>query len=325
MRSIGLLLILLQSINVANALQVSVPLEHVAIHPQRSASATALSLNNATISSQLQAKVETIRVHVSEEVKQGDLLVKLDCSDYQLTQRMAQAKVRASQARLVVAQSQRQRTEQLLAKQLTSQDIADRAIAEAITREAELEENLVGQKRAELDVSRCAIKAPFDGIITARNIAEGQLAAVGSSLLTIVETKRIELAAKINPEDIPLLQQVKQLLFDFGEQVPVKILYLGGVVDSATRNQEVRFTFSGKKPLPGTAGKLIWRDPRLFIPPQYIVKRGQDFGVFIERNGVAEFVVIPNTTPGRANPIALPLDTLIVTEGLGLLQSGDAL
>lgn len=310
-------------------------LAQIAQYPLHTASATALSLNTATLSAQLQAEVVTINARVSQSVARGDVLVSLDCTDYRLAQKLADARVRAAEARRTLANSQRERTEQLLARQLTSPQVSDTVIAESIARTAELDEAQIGQRQAALHVSRCQITAPFDGIITERNAAEGQFAAVGSPLVTMVETARIELAAHIDPADIPLLQNSSEHYFDDGKQLPVTVYHLGGVIDSSSRNQEVRFTFVGEMPLPGTAGKLVWRDPRPFIPPQYLVLRQQRYGIFVARQDVsrsdaahshvAEFVPLPSPTPGRANPVDLPLDTLIVTEGLGTLNSGDAL
>lgn len=301
------------------------PLGDIAQYPQYSASATALSLNTATLSAQLQAVVKAIHVRVSQRVHKGDLLVSLDCADYQLALQLAKARVRAAQARLNLARSQSERSSRLLEKHLTSQEVADTSATEAIARAAEFDEAQIGQRRAALDVSHCRITAPYNSIVSARNIAEGQLASVGSPLLTLVETKRIELAAYIDPSDIPLLQRSKELRFDFGRQLPVKVSHLGGVIDPSTRNQEVRFIFPKGKPLPGTAGKLIWRDPRPFVPAQYIVKRKQHYGIFIDRKGTAKFMTLDAPVPGRANPVNLPLDTRIVTSGLGTLQAGDAL
>ena len=299
----------------------SLPLEEIAHYPTHSASATALSLNHTTLSSQLEAPIKAVHVQVSQRVAKGDLLVSLDCSDYELAQQLAQARLKAATARLELATSQRQRNEQLLAKKLSSQETSDTTTAEALARSAEYDEAKIGLRLAQLDQSRCNITAPFDGIIYSRDVSEAQLARVGTALVTIVDTSRIELSARIDPADIPLLKQSKQLYFQHDHKTPVVISQLGGVVDSSTRSQEVRFTFPEHKPLPGSAGKLVWIDPRPFIPAQYIIKRGMDYGVFINRDGKAEFIVIQNAIPGRSNPTALALDTLIVTSGLGTLKN----
>ena len=302
------------------------PLRDVVDYPMHSASATALSLNSATLSSRLQAAVETVHVQVSQRVSKGDVLVTLDCADYRLQQQLAEARVRSSRARLTLAASQRERTEQLLQKQLTSQEVVDTSVAEAVAREAELDEAKIGLSQAALDVSRCRVTAPFDGIVTARNVAEGQLASVGTALLTLVETDRMELSARIDPMDVSLLAKSSELYFEFGEnKLPVAIAYLGGVIDSTTRNQEVRFVFLNQSPPPGAAGKLQWRDPRAFIPAQYIVKRDGFYGVFIASGDKIRFEVLKDATPGRATPSELSLDSEIVIDGLGTLQDGDSL
>ncbi len=325
MRPSRLLIKLMLLGHIAIAVADTRSLQDIALHPRHSASATALSLNDATLSAQLQAPVKAVHVRVSESVSKGALLVTLDCADYKLALQRSQAQIKAAEARLALARSQRQRSEQLVEKELTSREAADTAIAEAIAREAELQQARLDRQRAALDVSRCTVRAPYAGIVTARPIAEGQLASVGSPLVQVVETDRIELSARLDPADIPLLQRSGELYFDFGRQLPVKVHHLGGVIDSSTRNQEVRFIFPGDKPPPGAAGKLVWRDPRLFVPSRYIVKRDQTYGVFVARDGVAAFVPLPDATPGRASPTDLSPETLVVVEGLGNLQAGDAL
>ncbi len=300
-------------------------LEEIAIHPERSASATALSLNESTLSSELLAKVKTIHARVSQQVKKGELLLSLDCEDHQLILEQNQAAVEAAKARLQLAENQLQRNEQLLKNNLSSQELSDTRKTEVKTQRATLKQQQLILQKSSLDVSRCEIKSPFNGIVTERLISEGQLATVSTPLLTVVETDRLELSARVNIQDASWLPQVRQLYFDFGEQVPVSIFNIGNAVDSQSRNQEVRLVFTDDTPLPGTAGKLIWSDPRSFVPEQFIVKRDNQYGVFINDNGTARFVTLENVVPGRPHPVDLPLDTQIVTSNIGMLKNGDQL
>ena len=300
-------------------------LANLVSYPERTAPATALSMNDAVISAQIQARVTRVHVSVSQPVAAGDLLVSLDCSDYQLAQQQAQARVKAAKARLVLAAGQRKRNEKLLKQQLTSQEAADTVEAENIAREAELEEAEVGLKSAQLNQSRCEMTAPYSGVITARSIAEGQLASVGTPLINIVDTERMELSARIDPDDVPLITQSSSMLFDYGRRLPVTLLFVGSVVDTQSRNQELRFVFAGEKPPPGTAGKLVWRDPRPFLPARYVVRRSGEWGVFIASEGVAQFHPLPNVVPGRPVVMDLPLDTRLLIDSLGTVKSGDRL
>lgn len=301
------------------------PLNEVVIYPKRSASATALSLNDTTISAQIMAIVSKVHVRVSQPVKRGDKLLDLDCADYQLNAAMAVAKLAAARAQLLLAQSQFDRSEQLLAKSLTSQEQLDTRAAERVAQQAMLKQRQVEQEQSALDVSRCTVRAPFDGVVTNRLVSVGQLANVGTALLGLVETGNLELSASVSYDDAALFGEIDQFVFDYGRQVPVQVLNVGGVVDSTTRNRDIRFLFAADKPLPGTAGKLLWHDPRPFIPARFIVNRNGQLGVFVDQQGLARFVPLLQAAPGRPAPTALPLTTLLVTEGMSALHDGTSI
>lgn len=300
-------------------------LADISEHPMRSAPATALSLNNTTLSARIQASVDSIAVGVSEVVQSGDTLLQLDCTDYDLALQQAQSGVTIAEARLSLAQSQKQRTNQLLQKDLTTRENADTTLADAIARKAELEQAKINLQQARINVERCTIKAPFDGIITARLASEGQLATIGTALITLIDTQRLELSAQVKPDEVSQLQQAPRLTFVADEEYPVQLLRLGGSINSATRDQEIRLQFTGTRPPPGSAGKLVWADPRSFVPARYIVSRDQQLGLFVAENGKARFIPLPTAVPGRAVPVTLAADTLIVINKLGTLQSGDPL
>lgn len=304
---------------------LSKPLSELAIYPQRSAPATALSVNNTTISAQLMATVSRIKVQVSQQVQRGEQLLQLDCADYQLNRELAEARLEAAQAQSRLAQSELERNRQLLASALTSQQQVDSRLAEQVSQQALLKQRQVEVRQAELNVQRCTLIAPFDGVVTARLVSEGQLANVGTGLISLVDTTNLELSASVSYEDALQFPQVDSFVFDYGKQLSVSIQQMGGVIDSLNRSREIRLVFGAEKPLPGTAGKLLWRDPRPFVPSRLIVTRQSQLGVFVEDGGRAKFVVLEQASPGRPAVTRLPLDTWLVIEGLALLQDGQVL
>lgn len=323
-----LLLLCVMAINPAYAQSgspktLSKPLSEVALYPSRSASATALSINDTTISAQLLASISQVKVNVSQRVSKGELLVVLDCADYRLNREMATARLEAAEAQLVLADSQLTRSKQLFSKSLTSQEQVDTRSAERVAQNAMLKQREVELKQQKLNVSRCSLKAPFDGVVTGRLVSEGQLANIGTPLLSLVETGNIELSANVSYDDAEYFSRVKDFVFDYREKVPVAISQIGGVIDPNTRNQEVRFRFPSKSPLPGTAGKLMWNDPRSYIPPRLIVKRNGQLGVFLDDDGVARFTPLPSASPGRPAVTDMSLNTMLVVAGITLLQDGD--
>lgn len=300
------------------------PLSDVVEHPLRSAPATALSLNNTTLSAQIQANVKAIPVGVSQQVKQGEVVLQLDCTDYELALQLAQASVTMNQAQLKLAKTQQARTTQLQKKDLTTQESVDTVNAEAISRQAQLDQAEINERQAQQDVSRCVIKAPFDGVVTERVASVGQLATMGTPLIAIMDTQHLEVSAQVKPQEVAQLQQA-ELVFKADRSYPVRLQRIGGTINTETRDQEIRLLFAETAPPPGTAGQLQWRDPRNYLPPRYLVRRHGQTGVFIAREDKAAFHPIPDAIPGRAAFVSLPPDTQVVTDHLGQLNDGDPL
>ncbi len=173
-------------------------------------------------------------------------------------------------------------------------------------------------------MQRCRITAPFDGIVTERIASVGQLAAIGTPLITVVDTQQLEVSAMVKPQEVSQLENAA-LHFSADQSYPVKLIRSGGIVNTETRDQEVRLAFKEQAPPPGTAGKLIWRDPRRFIPSRYVVQRNEQWGIFIALQGKARFHPLPHAIPGRSASVDLPPDTQVVVKGLGRLNAGEPL
>lgn len=321
----GLVLVLVSTLAVAGP-ENTTRLADIAIHPERNASAVTVSLNHSVISSQLLARIDTIAVGVSQAVKRGDLLLQLNCEDYTLRRAASAARLAATRANLNLAEQQLQRTRQLLDQNLSSREQYDIKNAAYSAQKAVDDEAVAILAQADLDVDRCSVRAPFDAVVVARNAAEGQLASVGTELITLVDTGRVELSAGVGLSDVPQLLQVAEAVFDYGPQLRVKLHNVGAAVDKSTRNQELRFRFVETAAMPGTAGKLLWRDPRPYVPAKYLAKRGGILGVFIAVDGVAVFHALPDAIFGRpALAGDLDADTLVVTNAIATLNAGDAL
>ncbi len=60
------------------------PLSELLFHPVKKAPARVVSLQNSQLSSQLSALLRSVEVQVGQRVKKGQLLVILECDDYEL-------------------------------------------------------------------------------------------------------------------------------------------------------------------------------------------------------------------------------------------------
>jgi hypothetical protein len=95
------------------------------------------------------------------------------------------------------------------------------------------------------------------------------------------------------------------------------------LMDSRLRSFEVRLTFLDEKPAPGTTGRLQWKQPWSHISSEYLVRRGEQLGLFILTNDVAKFHAIAGARPGRPGLVDLPANTQIILDGRHALDDGD--
>lgn len=88
------------------------------------------------------------------------------------------------------------------------------------------------------------------------------------------------------------------------------------------RTQLARLDFTNSTALVGASGRLQWRDHRPSLPAQYLQRRDGEMGVFVLRQGEAEFVALPGAQEGRAVRVAqLPLTTQLVNDNTLQRQS----
>lgn len=302
------------------------PLGEVLVDRKISAPATVLSINEATITSQITALVDGIAADVGEDVALGDLLVRLDDANARLALDQAEADLAALEAQIVEAEQRLARAEELLKKDFISDDELDNRRTSVTVLKANRRRQQVAVDRAKLDLARTEIRAPYDATIVARQGQVGGLATPGSPLLTIAQRTDREVDAEIDPQDTASLLDADDLRFESrGRAWPVSLARLSDVIETDTRKQRGRFHFARDAAPIGASGHVVWTDASALVPVNLVVQRGTALGVFTAEDGQARFVPLRAAQEGRPAPADLPQDTMIVTRGHVRLQDGDPL
>jgi RND family efflux transporter MFP subunit len=286
--------------------------DEIAYFPKGSAPATVVSLNDATIAAQIESSVETIPVSVADIVSKGELLVSLDC-------RSKKAEYDSAKARYSLAQYQLQRARELKKNQHVSEEVLR-------IRQSEVEVARAAITLNEIDVERCRVTAPFNAVVAERIASVGEWVGRGQPLLRLIDLDQIEVSVQIADSIIEELEQVQAYRLVVRNHIyPVKLRAVSENVDKRSRTREVRFHFTGPKAHPGQTGRLVWKSARKLLPADYLVKRGQKYGVFIYREGRARFVVAPDAQEGRPFYINLANNVLVIKEGRFTVQDNDVI
>lgn len=307
------------------AIAVSVqPLSEVLVDLERSAAAEVMALNQAVISAEITGVIRQIHADVGTEVKQGDLLVEIDPTDWQLALEQAEAGLATSQAQKAQADVRLQRAQQLIEGNYLSADelLARETDAQVAAAQIRLQQAAVAIARRNL--AKCRILAPFSGVVSSRSGQVGSLVAAGNALLVLSENDRIELSAEI-PDDIAdSLQRAGQIEFHSrNESWLLQLLRLSPLIETERRSRSARFSFSQQAPAVGRSGEVVWRVSRGLLPANLLVQRKGQLGIFLAEEGKARFLALPGAQEGRPVVVDLPPDSIIVVTGRERLQHGD--
>jgi len=272
------------------------------------------------------AVVKVFPTFVGDTVNRDEVLIELDDRTYKLNLLRAEVALKGIESRLNLAQYQMDQATALFEQKAITDELLQQRSAEVDTLKAERNAKRVEVAMAKRDLDKCTIRAPFKATLLERIAQTGELASPGTPLVRIIDAARIEVSARIQPQDISSLKDTKT--FEFitqDETYDVSLRKITPAFDPVQRNQEARFNFKRKRALPGATGTLRWKQSKAHIPANLLIKRDKTLGVFIIVSGKAKFMELPNAREGRPALTNLPDYTTLIIDGRFGVQDGTAL
>ncbi len=120
-------------------------------------------------------------VDIGDRVKEGQVLADIEAPQIDANLREAQAQLELAQANLKLAQTNSARSQQLFSNNVNSQKELDTVVATAQVQQASEDTATASLENAKQMKAYEQVRAPFDGVITARYVDVGSLVTSGSS------------------------------------------------------------------------------------------------------------------------------------------------
>ncbi|WP_040252752.1 efflux RND transporter periplasmic adaptor subunit [Psychroserpens mesophilus] len=174
--------------------------------PFLSVSGKIQSTNSADLSTRMMGYVDKVHVNVGDKVKKGQLLVSINNADLQAKRAQVNAAITEATAAFNNAQKDYNRFKNLFADNSASQKELDDITANFEMAKARLEAAKQMKNEVNAQFAYSNITAPFSGVITGKNVEEGNMANPGVPLIYMETPGEFEVMAMVPETEISSIQ-----------------------------------------------------------------------------------------------------------------------
>ena len=132
---------------------------------------------NVQVGSQVSGNIAKLFADFNSQVKAGQVVAQIDPALFQATVTQAEGDLANAQATLELAKVNARRTQELFAKNTSSQADVDQAMATLHQSEATVKIKQGALDKARADLEHCTITTPIDGVVISRSVDVGQTVA----------------------------------------------------------------------------------------------------------------------------------------------------
>ncbi len=271
-----------------------------------------VSRKQGAVAAQTEGAVTEMRVRVGDRVARGDVLAVLDIERLTSEREARAATAEAVAARVVAAEARLGRVRQEIARYEKLRRSA--AFNKARLQDKEQERAWLGSELdaaraqlvqaraslalAELSLARGAVRAPYDGVVTARHTEVGAYVKEGGAVVGLVNDRELEIEADVPAARIAGLEPgtEAEVTLPDGSRHSARVRAVVPDENAMTRTRLVRFTpVFGPTPTPLAANAAATvvlpvgqSAPALTVHKDAVVRRGQQAFVYVAAEGKAE-------------------------------------
>jgi RND family efflux transporter MFP subunit len=247
------------------------------ITPYFETTGSTAAVNQTNLVARVQGYVEDIKYKDGALVTKGTTLFVIEPEPYRVRLEQAKAAKSGAEASLKQLEADFQRQSDLVKRQVVSRSTVESSLAARDSAQSKLDQAVLDIRQAEINLGYTEVKAPFDGIVTARQVSVGELVGAGSTTVlasitqidpiyvnfTIAETDVLEAREQLRQSGETVADLIGKLRIEVGLQNE-KGYPFEGVLDYAAPYVA---------PSTGTlALRGIFQNPKRMLLPGYFVR-----------------------------------------------------
>ncbi len=213
-------------------------------------------INEVMVMPKAAARVTSINVKPGDYVKQGQVLLTLDSTDYEAGIRQAEAAVamaeagkKANDAQKATAFANYERTVKLHESGAVSDSQLEAAKAQydglnSGSAEAAVQQARAGLQQAQNSIGNCTITAPINGVVGTISLSLGETATMQSPAAIISDTSGLEVEVQVSESEITYIQEDSEVQVTISavreEPFKGKVESVSVAADPSSRNYQVK-------------------------------------------------------------------------------------
>jgi membrane fusion protein, multidrug efflux system len=157
--------------------------------------------NSALVKARVAGELQGLTVREGDAVKAGQIIARVDSSEYAARVRQSQETADAAKAQIDIAQRSFNNNKALVDQGFISQTALDTSLASLQSAQANHKAALAGLDVAKKSVQDTVLTAPISGIVSQRMAQPGERVGIDARVVEIVDLSRLELEAQLAASD----------------------------------------------------------------------------------------------------------------------------
>ncbi len=203
---------------------------------------TLRAVDQVTVKAKVAAEVRAVMVREGESVKAGQVLVKLDTSEYEARVAQARGNLNNARAQMEIATKARDNNLALVEKGFISKNAFDNSASQYAAAKASVDSAQGALDIVLKSLNDTVSRAPISGLVSVRHVQPGEKVATDSRLLEIVNLQQLELEAAVPSSEISkaaIGQKVELRIEGLSQRFDGKVVRINPATQAGSRSISV--------------------------------------------------------------------------------------